>query len=344
MMIRTITITAICALLCSCGVLKKNRTAVPEEPQKQESGERILYPTNHRPVAEDEGLPSPVPDERAKAKSVAERPEIKFSMVESANVRVPGINPLPDGGYLEISLDDLRDEFCYPLKGRFLSPYGMRSGRMHTGADIKGQPGDTIRAALPGVVRMSKLYSSYGNLIVIRHYCGFETLYSHNTKNLVDVNDVVEAGQPIAIVGRTGRATTEHLHFEVRASGDHVDPEKLIDVNEMRLRDSKIYFRIQDGCVVASNDPAEFEKMAEQSRAQKERDAAAVAAAKEKAAKTKADEPKKDTSKAQYHTVKKGDTLYAIALKYSTTVKKLCELNGIKEKSVLQINQKIRVR
>ena len=73
---------------------------------------------------------------------------------------------------------------------------------MHTGIDIKAVPNDTVRAALPGVVRMSKYYSGYGNLVLIRHYNGIETVYAHNSKNLVRVNDAVEAGDPIAPAGR----------------------------------------------------------------------------------------------------------------------------------------------
>lgn len=75
---------------------------------------------------------------------------------------------------------------------------------MHTGVDIKAVPNDTIRAAFSGVVRMSKPYSGYGNIIVIRHYNGMETAYAHNSRNLVTVNDVVKAGDPIALAGRTG--------------------------------------------------------------------------------------------------------------------------------------------
>ena len=61
------------------------------------------------------------------------------------------------------------------------------------GTDIKTCAKDTIRAAFDGVVRMSKPYYAYGNIVVIRHANGLETLYSHNFKNLVKAGDVVKS-------------------------------------------------------------------------------------------------------------------------------------------------------
>lgn len=95
--------------------------------------------------------------------------------------------------------------------GKVISGYGTRGG--HSGDDIKTCARDTIRAAFDGVVRMAKPYGAYGNVIVIRHPNGLETVYSHNVKNLVKSGDVVKAGMAIGLTGRTGRATTEHLHL-----------------------------------------------------------------------------------------------------------------------------------
>lgn len=133
--------------------------------------------------------------------------------------------------------------FAFPLPGaKVISPYGTRRGRMHTGIDLKTCPNDTIVAAFAGVVRMSKRYGAYGNVIVIRHQSGFETVYSHNVKNLVKVGEHVSAGDPIALTGRTGRATTEHLHFEVRVNGQYFDPNWVIDFQNRTLKDNKLLF------------------------------------------------------------------------------------------------------
>lgn len=133
--------------------------------------------------------------------------------------------------------------YAFPLPGaKVISPYGRRSGRMHTGVDLKTRANDTIVAAFAGVVRMSKRYGAYGNVIVVRHRSGFETVYSHNVKNLVKVGEYVSAGDPIALTGRTGRATTEHLHFEVRVNGQYFDPNWVIDFQNYTLKENTLVF------------------------------------------------------------------------------------------------------
>ena len=123
-----------------------------------------------------------------------------------------------------------RQWWCYPLPGaKVISPYGGRGGRRHTGMDLKTKPNDNILAAFDGEVVFSARYAGYGNLIRIKHPNGLETYYSHNSKNMVKVGDRVKAGQVIALTGRTGRATTEHLHFETRLNGKAVNPNKYFD-------------------------------------------------------------------------------------------------------------------
>lgn len=82
---------------------------------------------------------------------------------------------------------------------------------------------------------MAKPYAAYGNVVVIRHYNGLETVYSHNSKNFVKPGDVVKAGDPVGLTGRTGRATTEHLHFEVRINGQHFNPNLVFNMHQHRL-------------------------------------------------------------------------------------------------------------
>ena len=120
-----------------------------------------------------------------------------------------------------------------------ISPYGRGGGR-HSGIDIKTCAKDTIRSAFDGIVRMSKPYSAYGNVIVVRHSSGLETIYSHNFKNLVQSGDAVKAGQPIALTGRTGRASTEHLHFETRINGQHFNPNIIFNLKERCLQRKRI--------------------------------------------------------------------------------------------------------
>ncbi len=107
---------------------------------------------------------------------------------------------------------------------------------MHTGADLKTKDKDNIYAAFAGEVVYSDKLSGYGNLIRIRHSNGLETYYAHNSKNLVKKGQHVKAGQVIALVGQTGRATTPHLHFETRVNGKPQNPDKYFDLSNGKLR------------------------------------------------------------------------------------------------------------
>lgn len=162
--------------------------------------------------------------------------QILFSFREVNHIRVATPGLFAKGNHIYLHLDSLKEhEYAFPLPGgKVISAYGTRGG--HSGADIKTCANDTIRAAFDGVVRMSKPYYAYGNLVVIRHANGLETIYSHNCKNLVRSGDVVKAGQPIGLTGRTGRATTEHVHFETRINGQHFNPNLIFDLKERKLR------------------------------------------------------------------------------------------------------------
>ena len=136
------------------------------------------------------------------------------------------------------------EEWHYPLPGgKVISPFG--GARRHGGTDIKTFKGDTIRAAFPGEVVLSGPYYAYGNLVVMRHANGLETAYSHNVRNLVKVGQWVHAGDPIALVGRTGRATTDHLHFETRVRGKAFDSSRIFDHESHSIRREVMVFTKQ---------------------------------------------------------------------------------------------------
>jgi murein DD-endopeptidase MepM/ murein hydrolase activator NlpD len=121
--------------------------------------------------------------------------------------------------------------FCMPTPSRVVtSNFGSRWGRQHKGLDIKVYIGDTIRAAFSGKVRIVRYEAGgYGNYVVIRHNNGLETIYGHLSKQLVDENEIVRAGQPIGLGGNTGRSTGSHLHFETRLCGVALNPALMFD-------------------------------------------------------------------------------------------------------------------
>lgn len=164
-------------------------------------------------------------------------------------VQTPGLFDASSSFTLDLSRIS---DWSYPLPGaKVISPYGGNR-KSHSGTDLKTFPKDKIRAAFSGVVRFSGNYSAYGKMIVIRHANGLETCYSHNAKNLVKVGDRVKAGDVIALVGRTGRATTEHCHFEVRVNGMSFNSAMLFDHSTGSLRSGKITFKKSDNRVLVN--------------------------------------------------------------------------------------------
>lgn len=101
-------------------------------------------------------------------------------------------------------------------------PFGNPTGEQHSGMDFAAMPNTPIVATAPGVViQTSKLdRPGYGLFVKIHHGLGFVSLYAHCSSLLVEVGDRVERGQQIALLGRTGRATGHHVHYEVRMGED----------------------------------------------------------------------------------------------------------------------------
>ena len=215
---------------------------------------------------------------------------------------------------------DLRD-FCMPTTNRVgTSNFGRRWGRQHKGIDVKVYIGDTIRAAFSGKVRMVRYdRNGYGNYVVIRHGNGLETIYGHMSKQLVEENQVVAAGEPIGLGGNTGRSTGSHLHFETRLCGVALNPAIMFDFhNQDVIGDYYMFYknRFESESVLANRlrgvggggNIGENEEDLE----------LAIAAPEAKYAKD-----------VKFHKVAAGETLSSIAKKRGTTVDALCKLNHI---------------
>lgn len=208
--------------------------------------------------------------------------------------------------------------FTPPTIGRVTSTYGWRRRRMHRGIDLKLYVGDTVRAAFDGQVRIKKFNRrGYGYYYVIRHSNGLETVYGHLSKFIVDQDDYVKAGQAIGLGGNTGRSTGSHLHFETRFMGIDLDPATLIDWETFKPK-SNIYHFVQKQAKAESN--------------YKDR----------RTGKTRGGSGSGSGGGSGYHTVRKGDTLGAIARRYGTSVNRLCKLNKIKANSILRLGQRIK--
>jgi murein DD-endopeptidase MepM/ murein hydrolase activator NlpD len=100
--------------------------------------------------------------------------------------------------------------------------------RFHAGLDLRARGGTPVYAAADGVVSTSGTSGAYGSVVIVDHAGGLQTLYAHHQRNLVKAGDPVRRGQPIALVGHSGNATGDHLHFEVRWNGGTVDPRAVL--------------------------------------------------------------------------------------------------------------------
>ena len=228
---------------------------------------------------------------------------------------------------------DLR-HFHMPTTSRVVtSNFGSRWGRQHKGIDLKVYIGDTIRSAFSGKVRMVKYErGGYGKYVVIRHSNGLETIYGHLSKQLVEENQVVRAGEVIGLGGNTGRSTGSHLHFETRLCGVALNPAIFFD------------FRAQD--VVA--DSYLFRKntyMAESSEANRLRGKIGNGSYTREEVQGEmayGSETGQVAEEKQYHKVAKGETLSAIAKKRGVSVSSLCKLNRISKRTRLRPGQILR--
>ena len=130
--------------------------------------------------------------------------------------------------------------FCMPTEHTKITDifgYRPRRRRGHYGLDIKVYVGDTIRAAFDGKVRVVKNQGrrGYGKYLVIRHDNGLETVYGHLSKQLVKEDQLVRAGEAIALGGNTGRSTGSHLHFETRFLGIPLNPALMFDFEKQDI-------------------------------------------------------------------------------------------------------------
>ena len=200
--------------------------------------------------------------------------------------------------------------FCMPTPSTKITDvfgYRPRRRRMHHGLDIKVYVGDTIRSAFDGKVRIVKNYGrrGYGKMILVRHDNGLETVYGHLSEQMVEENQLVKAGEPIALGGNTGRSTGSHLHFETRFLGIPINPAFMFDFEKQDIVADSYTFHKTKGSSGTARSMASGEGL--------------------------------------FYKVKKGDTLGRIASRQGTSITKLCKLNGITTRTLLRPGQVLRL-
>lgn len=206
----------------------------------------------------------------------------------------------------KIILSDSVHDYSIPVeKDKITSSFGRRYYHYHFGTDIDLITGDSVVAAFDGEVRYTGYCGGYGNTVVIRHFNGLETIYSHLSEIVIDTNVYVNAGELIGYGGNTGKSTGSHLHFETRYRGAAFDSENIFDYDSWKLKSDTLW--------ITAN---QFSYLG----------------------------PVKDRKNARYHYIQKGDTLGKIARMYGTSIKALCRRNGISRSKTLRIGEKLRIR
>jgi len=212
-----------------------------------------------------------------------------------------------------------------PIQGKVISPFGYRGRHKHTGADIKLQKGDTVRAAFSGMVKMSAPYSGYGNLVILEHTNNIETYYAHLSKCIVKEGETVAAGEVVGLGGRTGRATTNHLHFEIRFNRVPQNPEHFFNFNNCTVivpvlayaPVNKVESETKNGTEIETENKVEI--------------------------KTETEKSSNTDVSIGFVIIQKGDTLYALARQYGTTVKRLQNINHLKSSNV-RIGMRLKIK
>ena len=241
--------------------------------------------------------------------------------------------------YAGVSVPETADidvsKFAMPVPGYITSPYGYRRRfrRMHKGVDLKVNIGDTVYAAFDGRVRITNFERrGYGYYVVLRHTNDLETVYGHLSKFLVEPDQYVKAGQPIALGGNTGRSTGPHLHFETRYMGYAINPCAIFDFANQTTHTDTYTFDKRTYQNARNFSPKANEEYAQAYRAKYPNKPVPASASSGR------------SSGSKSYTVRKGDTLGRIAAKNGTKVATICRLNGITTKSVLRPGQKLRLR
>lgn len=152
------------------------------------------------------------------------------NLIPGSRLMVPGSGlNVPETQRQANSATSQNTSYIWPVSNiNVSSPFGYRTGRLHAGIDLRAPRGTPIKASSRGKVLFSGRKTGYGKVVIIAHAGGIETVYAHNSRNLVNAGQRVKKGSVIAKIGRTGNATGYHVHFELRRRGKAINPNRYL--------------------------------------------------------------------------------------------------------------------
>jgi murein DD-endopeptidase MepM/ murein hydrolase activator NlpD len=232
---------------------------------------------------------------------------------------------------LQIKLvEEHNSTFVFPCRGELLKSFGeQKKAPLHIGIDFQLSENESIYCCFDGVVRMARFYGDYGNVVVIRHYNGLETIYAHLRQIYVKVNQVIKAGTVIGTAGNTGKADGCMLHFETRFLNEYFNPELMLDIENRTLKTNLLTLNTDSFSINPLPDKKIEDKTAIDIQNFSEKKVEIL-----------------DTDKSEkeiYHIVTQGETLFRIAAKYKISVEELIRINHLPKNGNIQAGQKLKV-
>lgn len=285
---------------------------------------------------------------------------------DTVNIRSKMLEiPFSNDRLMLMLVQDANNPFVMPCQfEKIKTTYGeTKNGGFHPGIDLKTEPQTLVKSCFDGVVRIATYYGDYGLMVVVRHYNGLETVYAHLDKLCVTPHQIVKAGQVIGQTGTTGNTKEYILHFETRFMNEYFDPELVIDFEEEDVLQNNMALMSRDFNIIPLEEVGNWKPAAPKPTAtaptvkpavnQEVKQEVAAQPQKEQAEEETVEEtPKTETvnptttpqETAVYHTVKAGENLYRISVKYNTTVDNILKLNNLKNADKIVEGQKLRVK
>ncbi len=221
------------AALILCALLITGCAQKTQAPQHNHSRTRLADPILHLPHSD---VPHGTTDWKAVRAALGATSKRTGQIASTAGGYGKAVWAGTGGKVIDIAAGRIVNEpptlispngFAWPANGKISR--GFRPSSNHKGIDITAPIGEPVYASRAGrVIYASNELSGFGNCIIIQHDPTWTTFYAHNNKNFVQAGDIVQSGQLIAEIGKTGRATGPHLHFEIRCDGQAIDPHPLL--------------------------------------------------------------------------------------------------------------------
>lgn len=212
-------------------ILEEKKKQVDIDKQTQQKKSQVLSNTKTM----REYYISKLTKEELELQSQIEQYNSQVSEIE-AEIKLLALN--------SISEDYIGGTMIWPIPGytKITSKYGMRvhpitgTYKLHTGMDVGAPTGASFVAAANGIVIKATYNSAYGNMVIIDHGGGVQTLYAHGSEIIAQVGQIVSKGTEVLKVGSTGYSTGPHAHFEIRINGQTVNPQEYLVTNENNIK------------------------------------------------------------------------------------------------------------